>query len=562
MTDKEILAEEHSLLSEVTFRIKVTALIVVRMFKNFFVYRPSKFPTDRLLKNEPLISSSETDLWNSDDNDENWILTAGKIQNLRIAARQLHGTEVPANEVFSFWKHLGTPAMRRGYVVGREIREGCIVPAVAGGLCQLSNALYDNALKAGFEIIERHKHTRVIKGSLAEIGRDATVKWNYVDLRFRSSHAFRIEIELTPEKLVVNFKSNVAKDSKREIPLRSFVTPSKLNDCYSCGNFECFKHPNKNNKKEHISVTTFILDSNWPEYDEYIKDFAGPKDRMITPTPTDKRIRSLMIRLSSKLKRNIFSQSLKLDRRLAGKMMKQIPIESTHVVVSQTLLPFIWKDGALGGRTFDVLMTRLPIGNLHQRLDEAHRKYPDSTTLNDFRADDELIDLENAALTKARHIITPHQEIAGIFTNKSVKLDWKTSVNASPQRSRGAKILFPGSSLARKGAYEMRQLAKELNLSVKLLGDATEDPSFWNGINIEKTGTAIFDNVALIVYPVYVEHQPRVLLKAITMGIPIVTTSASGLSAGKNVIIVPTCDYDALKQAVTENLFVMSPAFA
>jgi vancomycin resistance protein YoaR len=88
-------------------------------------------------------------------------------------------------------------------VRGRELRQGCLIPTVGGGLCQLSNALYDCALKAGLTIEERHAHTQVVPGSLAEIGRDATVFWNYVDLRFRSEHGFVLRVDLTPLELIV-----------------------------------------------------------------------------------------------------------------------------------------------------------------------------------------------------------------------------------------------------------------------------------------------------------------------------------------------------------------------
>ena len=69
--------------------------------------------------------------------------------------------------------------------MGRELREGCLVPSIGGGLCQLSNALYDAALRAGLQVVERHRHTQVVPGSLAESDRDATVFWNYRDLRLR-----------------------------------------------------------------------------------------------------------------------------------------------------------------------------------------------------------------------------------------------------------------------------------------------------------------------------------------------------------------------------------------
>jgi hypothetical protein len=57
-----------------------------------------------------------------------------------------------------------------------------------------------------------------------------------------------------------------------------------------------------------------------------------------------------------------------------------------HACVAQSLLPHLWRDGALGGRTFDVLMTRLPLRVLHARLDEAWMRKPDRKSLCEFRA--------------------------------------------------------------------------------------------------------------------------------------------------------------------------------
>lgn len=199
------LIDKHTFISEGKFHLKSFLLIVRQQLFN--IARPaakSSYGTN--LRDLTVISFSESELWNQDDNAENWILTAGKIENLRIAAKKINGIELKANQVFSFWKQIGKPSRFKGYVTGREIREGCVVPTIAGGLCQLSNALYDSALKAGFHIIERHKHTQVIKGSLAEQDRDATVKWNYVDLRFKADKPFRIETELTADKLVIKFK--------------------------------------------------------------------------------------------------------------------------------------------------------------------------------------------------------------------------------------------------------------------------------------------------------------------------------------------------------------------
>jgi hypothetical protein len=577
MAEKQILIEKHSFAKEAIFTFKSNILICLRFLKNVFVTRAKKFPCPSQLKNRPIISASETDLWTNDDTEQNWILTAGKVENLRIAIKRLNGIEVPANGVFSFWAHIGSPSRFRGFVIGREIREGCLVPTVAGGLCQLSNALYDAALKAGFQIIERHKHTRVIKGSLSEIDRDATVKWNYIDLRFKSHFPFRIEIDLTADKLIVAFKST----TKNHAPLESTFKINqavKLNDCYSCGNFECFKNPDKALKKNHLATTTFMLDEKWTEYETYINEIAKPEDSFITPFTSHSRVkinritwnpanhknsytvsllafyRSLCFRaFANSERKNIFALTLDLDRKVARQMAKHIPIESTHIVISQNLLPFVWETGALGGRTFDVLMTRLPLEKLHERLDSAFKKYSESPTLGDFRAPELLVGLETTALTKARHIITPHQEIADLFNNKSKHVNWKRP-KVTPRLMIGNKILFPASALGRKGAYEVRQLALELGLTITIMGDATEHEGFWNGVKIEESKTNPLEGVALVIFPAHVEHQPRFLLKAIAAGIPVITTKASGLNCEENVSIVSTGDYEALKRIVVEKL--------
>ncbi len=71
-----------------------------------------------------------------------------------------------------------------------------------------------------------------------------------------------------------------------------------------------------------------------------------------------------------------------------------IPVESTHLVITQNLLPFLWEEGVLGGRTFDVLMNRLPVEILHKRLDMAKENFPESNTLDDFRASQTVVEME------------------------------------------------------------------------------------------------------------------------------------------------------------------------
>lgn len=130
-------------------------------------------------------------------------LELGKVQNLRIACAAIDGIVLARGEVFSFWRAVGRTARRKGYVVGRELRQGCMIPSVGGGICQLTNALSRVAHHSGMEIVERHSHTVHPPGFFIDDATDATVFWNYVDFRFRARVPLRIGAEVTETTLIV-----------------------------------------------------------------------------------------------------------------------------------------------------------------------------------------------------------------------------------------------------------------------------------------------------------------------------------------------------------------------
>jgi vancomycin resistance protein YoaR len=170
-------------------------------------------------------------------------LQEGKIHNLRLAAAELDGVLLPTGATFSFWKQIGRTSKRRGYTEGRMLQEGCLIPAIGGGLCQLSNALYDAALQAGCEIVERHAHSRIVPGSAAAAGRDATVAWNYVDLRFRTPHAIVIRVSLQDADLVVRFCAPPsAAQSFNPRPPVTDDAHATAQTCATCKQTTCFRH--------------------------------------------------------------------------------------------------------------------------------------------------------------------------------------------------------------------------------------------------------------------------------------------------------------------------------
>ena len=198
-------------------------------------------PKSEKLAELPIVAQWQSDLRRGEyASEREKQLQEGKVQNLRVAAAILNGVEVPADEVWSFWRHLGRVTRAKGYAEGRELREGCLIPQIGGGLCQLSGALYNSALEAGLTIVERHAHTNSGVGSLARIGRDATVFWNYVDLRFRARLPWRMEVAVTDTQLQVRIRCSEKLPRGPIAPAEpSPATP--LNSCATCGVGSCFR---------------------------------------------------------------------------------------------------------------------------------------------------------------------------------------------------------------------------------------------------------------------------------------------------------------------------------
>ena len=569
MIDNE--KEIHTRLQSLIFNAKASILRLKRSAENLQNSEIQRFPTAEQLKNTQKVAESKTELWTESSDAEKFLL-AGKVHNLRIAIKRLNGLEIPANKTFSFWKHLGKANKSKGYVVGRELREGCIVPNIGGGLCQISNALYDAALQANFEIVERHAHTQVIAGSLAEKGRDATVFWNYVDLRFRSPIAFRIEAKLDANHLFVTFKAEKKVQKPIKISRSISIHQDDLGSCATCGVESCFRSMQP---QESLSFgkTAFLVDEFSPEFDNFIQKNHDKKDILLIPIDgkrwkksnyawtnlpnTKQSILTTLIRSykSRKLATQGASRQknlLAMYKKLAESYSKHLTYDVTHIVVQQNLLPFLWKSGHLGGRTFDVLMTATPMKNLQERLDFAKNLHPESTTLGDFRAETWLIEAETEALAEARKIITPHTEIASFFGERAEILNWQMSKKKEILRAKNDKftIIFPASTVGRKGIYELRTAIKNLNVKLIILGGNVESEDFWQGFDVEKGVENWLEIADLVVLPAFVEHKPRRVLQAISNEIPCIVSTACGVANAANVEVIKIGDAVALREAI------------
>lgn len=128
-------------------------------------------------------------------------LQQNKSKNLEIAAQCLSGLTVRPGEVFSFWKIIGKPTSRRGFLPGLQLKNGGFTAATGGGLCQMTNLIYWMTLHTPLTVIERWRHTFDVFPDSARtlpFGSGASCVYNYVDLQILNStnSDFRLKIWL------------------------------------------------------------------------------------------------------------------------------------------------------------------------------------------------------------------------------------------------------------------------------------------------------------------------------------------------------------------------------
>ena len=108
--------------------------------------------------------------------------TSDRITNLQLGVKALDGTLVPPGGSFSLNDAIGERTTERGFrpapvIIGNEYAE-----EVGGGTSQVATTVFNAVWESGLRITERHPHSLYI--SRYQLGRDATVYWPSLDLKF------------------------------------------------------------------------------------------------------------------------------------------------------------------------------------------------------------------------------------------------------------------------------------------------------------------------------------------------------------------------------------------
>jgi len=121
-----------------------------------------------------------------------------RVNNLRVALNLLNGKVIMPGETFSYNSVVGGATAAQGFKAAATFVGGRVVREVGGGICQTVSTLYNTALLANLQIVQRKAHSLPV--AYVPGSRDATVYYPSIDFKFKNTREY-------PVKIVTSFNS-------------------------------------------------------------------------------------------------------------------------------------------------------------------------------------------------------------------------------------------------------------------------------------------------------------------------------------------------------------------
>ena len=185
-----------------------------------FIYFTHKTPLFRKLK--------DVDMW----------MQHNKVTNLKLASAKVNGIILHPGEVFSYWKLIGKPTKRKGYLDGMILKSGTFHAGTGGGLCQLSNLIFWMTIHTPLTVTERHRHSYDVfpdSNRTQPFGSGATCFYPHGDLMIRNNtnDTYQLMIWMDDEYLHGEWRVSSSPEYRYEIVERNHEMKSEFWGGYS-----------------------------------------------------------------------------------------------------------------------------------------------------------------------------------------------------------------------------------------------------------------------------------------------------------------------------------------
>ena len=157
---------------------------------------------------------------------------ANRTTNLILAEKKINGTVLMPGEIFSYNKVVGARTIAAGYREAPIYVSGKVVDGVGGGICQIATTLYNAAVYANLEIVQRTNHQFV--PSYAPASRDATVVYGAIDFQFKNNRNYPIKIVCSVSGGYANFQIfGLRQEDDCEVEISAYQTGTTATAIYS-----------------------------------------------------------------------------------------------------------------------------------------------------------------------------------------------------------------------------------------------------------------------------------------------------------------------------------------
>ena len=149
---------------------------------------------------------------------------ASRSTNLAVGSGKINGHVLMPGEVLSGYECMHPFTLENGYKTATAYENGRSVDSIGGGVCQISTTLYNAALYAELEIIQRQNHSMSV--SYVKPSMDAAIAGTYKDFKFKNSTEYPIYIEgytTSDKKITFNIYGKETRDSNRSISFESVL---------------------------------------------------------------------------------------------------------------------------------------------------------------------------------------------------------------------------------------------------------------------------------------------------------------------------------------------------
>lgn len=149
-------------------------------------------------------------------------LQRNKVVNLKLAAARLDGILLFPGETFRYWRIIGKPTRKKGYLDGMVLFLGQIGSDVGGGLCQLSNLIFWMTLHTPLTVVERYRHSHDVfpdADRTQPFGSGATCAYPHRDLMIRNDtdQIFQLHVWVGEEYLEGEWRATRIPEHRYEI---------------------------------------------------------------------------------------------------------------------------------------------------------------------------------------------------------------------------------------------------------------------------------------------------------------------------------------------------------